>query len=459
MSHVLLSPLSQSLKGPAKSSCKVGIQAFTQNLVCKEAMQGVEVQYTKRTNAVWLFDLVQRHLYVHFEAIIFPSVTLIMHVDLSWILSFQFTIGLKASSSGKQRTCKDCRPNVSKSVDIFSLYWCGMRSSTLQNVCEQSPMESSQWWTSSWHVRSETRYTWFIRFHPTSSDFMHHPGTVPLHGAALNCSHGSFACLAWDLARDLAQRICITNTQRTCPKSAQSTSRYFNKSPRQVTYLHPHAHWALLASPPYISMWTIALTSIDCDSGVWRKCKETSCLTSFKANRNQYTSDIVIYAKMMQNDECPTGSWPIKFQISCYDCAQAKVVNLNAITATAPIEKKSLPQSSIVSLASSEASSQISQELMRQFLLKNLSVWTASKRNTRPSYDPSHQMIWLQRASPNAKLRTDADPSEAITCGCESLGNWKLHASQCSSPHPCIPVRYNRASIRMVIWLAKVLPM
>ena len=85
----------------------------------------------------------------------------------------------------------------------------------------------------------------FIRFHPISSDFMHHlPGTVPSHGAALN-SHGSFACSAWDLARDLAQRICpsATNLSRVhqsplnrlnhtkSTSNSMKTSRHFNKPP------------------------------------------------------------------------------------------------------------------------------------------------------------------------------------------------------------------------------------
>ena len=54
--HVLL--LSQSLKSPAKSSCKAGIQTFRQNLVCKDATQGVEVQDTKDKRCL-TFDPVQ----------------------------------------------------------------------------------------------------------------------------------------------------------------------------------------------------------------------------------------------------------------------------------------------------------------------------------------------------------------------------------------------------------------
>lgn len=126
--HVLL--LSQSLKSPAKSSCKAGIQTFRQNLVCKDATQGVAVQDTKDKRCL-TFDLVQTPSIHALWSPKFPICRPNHACDPSWILSFQLrTDGLKASSSGKQRTC-NCRPNVSNSFDLFSCDWCGMRSSTL----------------------------------------------------------------------------------------------------------------------------------------------------------------------------------------------------------------------------------------------------------------------------------------------------------------------------------------
>ena len=108
----------------------------------------------------------------------------------------------------------------------------------------------------------------------------------------------------------------------------------------------------------------------------------------------------------MQHDECLIGSWSIQFQTSFDDCAQAKVVNLNAITVTTPVENISPPQSSIVSVASSGASSQISPEFMHQFWPKNASVWTASKRNACSNYDQSHRSMWLKRAWQNDKMQS-----------------------------------------------------
>ena len=89
----------------------------------------------KDTKGQMLLDcltLLKHHLYMHFEAQFFPSVARIMRVNPSWILSFQYTDGLKASSSGKQRTCQDCHPNVSKSFDQLSSDLSGMRCSALQ---------------------------------------------------------------------------------------------------------------------------------------------------------------------------------------------------------------------------------------------------------------------------------------------------------------------------------------